>query len=73
MRKLHSIRAVSSELSSDVAAAILTRQSQLNRDPVELMNIVLAVHNTLQELSDHYSPCRSVVRSSSPANTSGRP
>jgi hypothetical protein len=43
--------AVSHELSSDVAIAILTSVTQSNRDPRELMDIVLAVHSTLQELA----------------------
>jgi hypothetical protein len=42
---------ISDELSSDVAAAILTKQREMGRDPRELLDIVLAVHHTLQELS----------------------
>jgi hypothetical protein len=44
---------ISDELSSEVATAILTRQSELNRDPRELLDIVMTVHNTLLELSAH--------------------
>jgi hypothetical protein len=51
MSKRASAMAVSHELSSDVAIAILTTLSQSNRDPDELMEIVLAVHSTLQELA----------------------
>ena len=42
---------ISDELSSEVAAAILTRQKELNRDPRELLRIVMTVHDTLRELS----------------------
>jgi len=42
---------VSDEISNEVATAILTKQKELERDPSELLNIVLAVHNTLRELS----------------------
>ena len=42
---------ISDELSSEIAAAILTRQHELNRDPRELLHIVLTVHDTLRELS----------------------
>jgi hypothetical protein len=42
---------ISDELSSEVATAILTRQKELNRDPRELLDIVLMVHSTLRELS----------------------
>ena len=42
---------ISDEISSEVAAEILTKQRELNRDPKELLNIVLAVHDTLRELS----------------------
>ena len=42
---------ISDEISSEVAAEILTKQKELNRDPKELLNIVLAVHDTLRELS----------------------
>ncbi|HKE58618.1 MAG TPA: hypothetical protein VKB46_18025 [Pyrinomonadaceae bacterium] len=42
---------ISDELSSDVAAEILTRQKEIGRDPHELLDIVRTVHETLQELS----------------------
>ena len=42
---------ISDELSSEVAAAILTKQNELNRDPRELLDIVMTVHHTLRELS----------------------
>jgi hypothetical protein len=42
---------ISDELSSEVATAILTRQRELDRDPRELLDIVMTVHNTLRELS----------------------
>jgi hypothetical protein len=42
---------ISDELSSEIATAILTRQNELNRDPRELLDIVLTVHNTLRDLS----------------------
>ena len=42
---------ISDEISSEVAAEIFTKQRKLNRDPKELLNIVLAVHDTLRELS----------------------
>lgn len=46
-----SVNTISNELSSEVATAILTRQNELNRDPRELLRIVLTVHDTLRELS----------------------
>ena len=46
-----SLVTISDEISSEVAAEILTKQRELNRDPKELLNIVLAVHDTLRELS----------------------
>ena len=42
---------ISNELSSEVAAAILTRQNELDRDPRELLDIVMTVHDTFRELS----------------------
>ncbi len=52
MTQATSMIATSDELSSDVATAILTRQNELNRDPRELLDIVMTVHNTLRELSE---------------------
>lgn len=46
-----SVIMISDELSSEVATAILTKQKELNRDPGELLDIVLTVHDTLRELS----------------------
>jgi hypothetical protein len=51
MTQITSAITISDELSSDVATAILTRQKELNRDPRELLDIVLTVHSTLRELS----------------------
>ena len=51
MSQSASVVTISDELSSDVAAAILTRQNELNRDPRELLTIVMTVHHTLRELS----------------------
>ena len=42
--------AISNELSTEVATAILARQ-KTDRDTKELMEIVLAVHVTLQDLA----------------------
>lgn len=42
---------ISDEISNEVATAILTKQKELNRDPLELLNIVLTVHDTLRQLS----------------------
>ena len=47
-----SVVVISDEVSTEVATAILTKQRELNRDPHELMNIVLAVHDTLRDLSE---------------------
>ena len=41
----------SDEISNEVATAILTKQEELNRDPKELLDIVLTVHDTLRQLS----------------------
>ncbi len=43
--------AISNELSSDIAAAILGENKTL-RDPDQLKDIVLRVHCALQELSE---------------------
>ena len=51
MSQTTSVITISDEVSSEVAAAILTRQNELSRDPRELLSIVLTVHDTLQELS----------------------
>ena len=51
MTQAASVITMSDELSGEVATAILTRQKELNRDPRELLDIVLMVHNTLRELS----------------------
>ena len=51
MTQTASLTTISDELSSEVATAILTRQNELNRDPSELLQIVLTVHHTLRELS----------------------
>ncbi|HKE57326.1 MAG TPA: hypothetical protein VKB46_11505 [Pyrinomonadaceae bacterium] len=51
MAKNISAITISDELSSDVAAEILTRQKEIGRDPNELLDIVRTVHETLQELS----------------------
>ena len=46
-----SVMTISDEISSEVATAILTKQKELNRDPKELLKIVLAVHDALRQLS----------------------
>ena len=51
MTQSTSVVTISDELSSEIAEAILTRQLELNRDPRELLDIVMTVHNTLRELS----------------------
>ena len=51
MSQTASVNTISNELSSEVATAILTKQNELNRDPRELLNIVMTVHHTLRELS----------------------
>jgi len=51
MNKSVSAKTLADELSSDVATAILTRQGDPGRDPLELLEIVRTVHLTLQELS----------------------
>lgn len=51
MSQTSTVITISDELSGDVAADILTRQHELNRDPRELLAIVMTVHNTLRELS----------------------
>jgi hypothetical protein len=51
MSQTTSVTTISNELSSEVATAILTRQKELNRDPRELLDIVMTVHDTLRELS----------------------
>lgn len=51
MTKTASVLTISDEISNEVAAAILTKQQELNRDPKELLNIVLSVHDTLRQLS----------------------
>lgn len=59
MSQTASVITISSELSSEVATAILTRQNELNRDPRELLRIVLMVHDTLRELSEKARASRS--------------
>jgi hypothetical protein len=49
---------ISDEISSEVATAILTKQKELNRDPKELLKIVLTVHDTLRQLSAQASQKR---------------
>ncbi len=51
MSQTTSVITISDELSSEVVTAILTKQSELKRDPRELLDIVMTVHNTLRELS----------------------
>jgi len=51
MNQTLSLTTISDEISNEVAAAILTRQKELNRDPKELLAIVLTVHDTLRHLS----------------------
>jgi hypothetical protein len=51
MTQTTSVITISDELSSEVATAILTKQKEINRDPRELLDIVLTVHRTLRELS----------------------
>ena len=59
MKNATSVITISDELSAEIATAILTKQTELNRDPYELMNIVLTVHNTLRDLSAKVSAIRS--------------
>jgi len=49
---------ISDEISSEVATAILTKQKELDRDPAELLKIVLTVHDTLRQLSAQASEQR---------------
>ena len=53
-----SAMSISDEISSEVATAILTKQKELNRDPKELLKIVLTVHDTLRQLSAQASKKR---------------
>ena len=46
------VTTISDEISNEVAASILTRQRELKRDPKELLDIVLTVHDTLRHLSE---------------------
>ena len=52
MANTASVITVSDEISSEVASEILTKQIELNRDPQELLSIVVAVHETLRDLSE---------------------
>jgi hypothetical protein len=54
--------AISDEISTEVATEMLTKQEKLNRDPQELLNIVLVVHATLRELSERARESRSARR-----------
>jgi hypothetical protein len=58
MSKAELVLAISAELSSDVATAILTKQAELQREPRELLDIVLAVHSTLTDLSSRVQESR---------------
>ncbi len=51
MTQTASVTTISNELSGEVATAILTKQRELDRDPRELLDLVITVHNTLRELS----------------------
>lgn len=51
MTQTSSVTTISDELSSEIATAILTRQTELNRDPRELLDLVMTVHRTLRDLS----------------------
>ena len=42
---------ISDEISNEVATAILTKHKELNRDPKELLDIVLTAHDTLRQLA----------------------
>ena len=53
------VTTISDEISNEVAAAILTRQRELKRDPKELLDIVLTVHDTLRHLSEKARDARS--------------
>ena len=46
-----SVTTISDEVSTEVATAILTKQKEIDRDPQELLKIVLTVHSALRELS----------------------
>ena len=59
MTQTTSVITISDELSSEVATAILTRQKEINRDPRELLDIVMTVHDTLRELSENARENRS--------------
>ena len=62
MNQTLSLTTISDEISSEVAAAILTKQKELNRDPKELLDIVLTVHDTLRHLSAKARDERSKTR-----------
>ena len=51
MSQTASVIIISDEISSEIATAILTRQKELNRDPRELLDIVVRAHDTLRQLS----------------------
>ena len=53
MTQAASLITTADELSSEIATAILTRQKELNRDPRELLDLVMMVHETLRELSQN--------------------
>ena len=65
---LHRIMAISNELSSEIAAAILANKNS-PQDLLKLRDVVLEIHSTLQKMSEqeHKSRLRE-VRISSPSS-----
>jgi len=50
--------AISNELSSEIAIALLTAKERSGEELTKLKNILLEVHTALQEMSERYQPAR---------------
>jgi hypothetical protein len=50
--------AISNELSSEIAIALLTAKDRSGEELTQLKNILLEVHTTLQELTERSRPAR---------------
>jgi hypothetical protein len=53
--------AISNELSSEIAIALLTAKDRSGEELTQLKNILLEVHTTLQEMTERSRPAQEAV------------
>lgn len=63
--------AISNELSSEIATALLLAKDRSDQEINDLKNILLEVHTTLQDMTKRYQLERQVLTGTKPSSNQG--